>query len=64
MTELRRLRKDRGFSVKEIASAAGVSIMSIYRYETGRRKPDIDIAAKIAAKLGCTIEALMEKKGA
>jgi len=60
MTEIRRLRKKCGLSVKALASAVGVTAMSIYRYEQGRRMPDVDVAAKIATALGCTIEQLLE----
>lgn len=59
MTEIRRLRRECGLSVKALASAVGVTAMSIYRYEQGRRMPDVDVAAKIAASLGCTIEQLL-----
>lgn len=62
MTEIRRLRRERGLSVKALASAIGVTAMSIYRYEQGRRMPDVDIAAKIAETLGCTIEQLLTKE--
>lgn len=64
MTEIRRLRKESGVSVKALASNAGVSAMSIYRYEQGKRKPDLDTAAKIAKTLGVHIDELIEKKGA
>lgn len=64
MKEIRRLRKRAGISVKTLSSIAGVSMMSIYRYEQGKRMPDVDVAAKIASALGCSIEELIGKKKA
>ena len=62
MTEMRRIRKHLGMSVKELASVVGVAPMSIYRYEQGRRIPDIIVAAKIAKALNCTIDQLIGEK--
>ena len=64
MTEIRRLRRACGLSVKQLASLVGVTVMSIYRYEEGRRMPDVDVAAKIATALNCRIEDLLEKEKA
>lgn len=62
MTEIRRLRREKGLSVKALASLVGVTAMSIYRYEQGRRMPDVDVAAKIAVALSCSIEDLLKDK--
>ena len=62
MTEMRRLRKAYGLSVKALAASVGVTPMSIYRYEQGRRIPDADIALKIAGTLECTVEQLLGTK--
>lgn len=62
MTEMRRIRRAYGISVKALAASVGVTPMSIYRYEQGRRIPDADIALKIAAALGCTVEQLLGTK--
>ena len=59
---IRAIRRSKGLSVKALARMVGVSAMSIYRYETGHRIPDVDVAAKIADNLGVTIEELIEKK--
>ena len=52
------LRHSIGKPQKEIASAAGISIMSYYRYEYGERIPDACTATVIAAALGSTVEAI------
>lgn len=65
MTELRRIRREKGISIKELASAVGVAEMTIYRYERGWRIPDAKCALKIASMLGCTVDDLFnEEKGA
>ena len=64
MKEIRRLRKRAGISVKALSSIAGVSMMSIYRYEQGKRTPDVDVAARIATALGCSIETLIGQRKA
>lgn len=63
MEGLRRMRIAAGVSVKELASYLGVSIMSIYRYEVGARTPDVELAAKMASYLHCSIDDLLQKAG-
>ena len=59
---IRKIRVAKGLSVKSLAATVGVSAMSIYRYETGHRLPDIDVAFKIAKALGVTVDELIGKK--
>ena len=61
-TNIRKIRVSKCVSVKTLADAAGVSPMSIYRYETAHRMPDILVAAKIAKALGCTVDELIGRK--
>lgn len=42
------LRKEKGLKRQEVANALGVSRASLEYYEKGQRKPDIEIAARIA----------------
>ena len=48
----------------ELAEKVGILQSSLSHYETGRRKPPIDIAARIAAALGCTVDDLIDKESA
>lgn len=64
MPKMRVIRMACGLSVEQLAAIVGVTKMSIYRYEQGLRIPDVAIAAKIAAALGCTIEDLIDNKKA
>lgn len=49
---------------QELADRSNVSRVSIARYEAGERIPDVDIAARIAAALGCTVDELIHKETA
>jgi len=53
------LQSERKLLKKDIAKAAGVSIMGYYRYETGERKPDSDTLIKLADYFGCSIDYLV-----
>lgn len=48
-------------SQKELAQASGVSRVAITRYETGERKPNIEVAARIAKALACKVDDLIDK---
>lgn len=61
MVNLKSIRKSRGMTQNELAKAAKVSFLSIHRYETGERIPDVDVAARIAAALGCTVDELIKE---
>lgn len=50
---LKALREGKGLSVKELASCAGVSFQTIYKYESGEiRNPSVSLVEKIARALG------------
>lgn len=49
---LKQLRENAGYSKSELASKAGISRMSIERYEKGQRLPSVPVAKRIAAALG------------
>lgn len=46
---------------RDLAQAAKVSFLSIHRYESGERTPDVEVAARIAAALGCTVDELIKE---
>ena len=54
---LRRLRKERGLSQRDLASP-GISYAYISRIEAGARTPSVKALRKIAGKLGVTVEHL------
>ena len=64
MTNLRRLREERGLSRSQLAEASGVSVRMIEQYELGIRSINGSAALtvyKLAQALGCTVEDLLEE---
>ena len=51
-------RAERGVSRRELAEAVGVNPQTIGYLERGDYKPSLELAMKIAAYFGATIEAL------
>lgn len=49
---LKYYRLKKNMSMKDLAEACGVSSMTISNYESGKRKPDMDIINKLAEALG------------
>jgi transcriptional regulator with XRE-family HTH domain len=56
---VRRLRRARGLSQDELATAAGVSRQAVGALEAGRHLPRVDAALRIARALGTTVEDLL-----
>lgn len=56
---LKNIRKERGFSQKEIAEKLGVSQPNYAQYETGKRNPKFETVKKIAAALGIDVYNLL-----
>jgi transcriptional regulator with XRE-family HTH domain len=56
---LRRIREERGLSVQDLATRAGVPYHTIYRVEQGlHASVRLDVAKKIAQALGVTLDYL------
>jgi transcriptional regulator with XRE-family HTH domain len=56
---IRDFRKSQGFTQQSLADAVGVSMHSIFRWESGERVPDAEDLAKLAEVLGTTVSYLM-----
>ena len=61
MSKLRRKRKERLMSMAQLAEAAGVKLISVYRYEVQGRIPDAATAIRLAKALGTTVEDLYDE---
>ena len=48
MNRLRQVRKAMRLSARELSELSGISMLSIYRYETGERSPRISDLDKLA----------------
>lgn len=55
---IRRYRKEKRMTQEEVADRAGVTAVSVSRWESGTRDPTFRDVEKIAAALGVTMEEL------
>lgn len=58
--ELAKRRIDCGISQENLAMRAGISAMTVLRYEQGRRTPTIEVGERIARVLGCKLKDMLE----
>lgn len=54
------MRKQKRMTQTELAIAVGVTQPSISDYESGKKRPTIDTAKKLADALGCTVDDLLK----
>lgn len=57
---IKKIRKEKGFSQKKLAEKTNLSIASIQGYEQGKYKPKFETLKKIAAALDCEISDIDE----
>lgn len=62
MEMMRKLRKAKGMTMKDLGEAVGVSQTAIHHYEKGDRDPPIEILVGIADVLGCSLDILVRGK--
>jgi transcriptional regulator with XRE-family HTH domain len=55
---LKELRLRAGLTQEALARAAGVANDAVRKWERGKRTPLLDMAAKLADALGCTLDEL------
>jgi transcriptional regulator with XRE-family HTH domain len=56
---IRRIRKSKGLTMKDLGKAIGISEQGVGNYERGDREPSIDIINKIAASLDVSVTELI-----
>lgn len=61
MLKLSILRKNAHFTQTKLAHELGVCPNTISQYESGKRKPNIDMLKKIAQVLNCTVDDLIKE---
>lgn len=59
VNEIRRLRKQRGYTIRQLGIASGVHYVSICKYETGKAVPSIRNITRLADALGVTVNDLI-----
>lgn len=57
-----KIREAKKLTQVELSAIVGISQSALSMYETGQRKPSIDIAVRIAQALGCTVDDLIQEK--
>ena len=57
--QLRTARIDAGLTPEHLALRVGRSVWSIYAYERGLGQPPLEVAARIAAAVGCSVDDLL-----
>jgi transcriptional regulator with XRE-family HTH domain len=60
---LRRLRLERDFAMKVVASRSGITRPMLSRYEHGRQQPTLTILVKILRVLDCSAEDFGKRLG-
>lgn len=63
MKLLKEKRIEKGFTLLSLARNVGVSLKTIYNYESGAREPSIAMLIRLAEVLDCTIDDLIDKVG-
>lgn len=56
---IKKARKDKNLTQKELANRLGLSVVTIQNYENGRREPGLAVIYDIALKLDMTIAELL-----
>ena len=55
-----KLRKDKGWSQKDVALKLKIKANVLSNYELGKRKPPIEVLIKLSDLFGCTIDELVK----
>lgn len=53
---LRKLRKKKRLTMKQLGEIVGVTESAIGMYETGKRKPSYEMLLRLSEALGCTVD--------
>ena len=59
MDNLRKIRKAKGMTMKQLGKLVGVSESAIGQYETNARKPSFEILLKLGEALDCSVDDLV-----
>ncbi len=55
-------RKRAGLLQRQVAEALGVSIGAVAMWDTGERRPRVDMLPRIAKLYGCTVDELLREE--
>lgn len=60
-SRLRALRKERGLTLQQLAKHFGMSHSTLSKYETGSRKPDMEMLKKLSDFFGVSVDYLISE---
>lgn len=63
LKNLAEMRQEKNLTQEQLAQKINVSRKAISHYETGRAKPSLDVAVKLAKALGVSVEEIYEAWG-
>jgi len=55
ITKLKNTRQTNGIKQEDLASKTGTALRTLQYYESGKRKPDVETAQRLAKALGVTV---------
>jgi transcriptional regulator with XRE-family HTH domain len=61
--QLQAVRRRRGWSLRELAEASGLSLTTVHQIETGRTSPGLGTLQSLASALGVSLGALFDGNG-
>lgn len=59
MTRMREIRQQSGLKIRDIVEHLGITRVTLWNYETGKRKPTFDMMVKLAAIYGVSVSAFV-----
>ena len=59
-TQLKKYRKNNGYTQKQLAEAVGVTQQSVAKWETDKASPDPEMLQKISSMLNVTVDSLLD----
>ncbi|MEG2001840.1 MAG: helix-turn-helix transcriptional regulator [Clostridia bacterium] len=59
MKGLKEKRLEAGLTLKQVSEQLGVSLKSVFNYERGDRRPNIEKLLKLSQMFNCSIEDLL-----
>lgn len=62
MKEMRKIRKAKGLTMKQLGNIVGVTESAISQYETGKRQADYEMLLKLSEALGCSVDDLFNEE--
>lgn len=59
-TQLKKYRKNNGYTQKQLAEAVGVTQQAVAKWETDKASPDPEMLQKISSMLNVTVDSLLD----